>query len=119
MAETVAERTHLSETNPEPWHGEGSDPWKGKSKHSTKSLPVRHKWCWRNTGLYEEDKGSEFENRHVTNVLNDLAIQQNFTSGYSPQSSGAAEVNVGIVKQVIRRLLEAASFQVPWWAHAL
>eukprot|EP00971_Amphidinium_carterae_P045136 888201-Amphidinium_carterae.1 len=63
--------------------------------------------------------GTEFENRHVTDVLNDMAVHQNFTSGYSPQSSGAAEVNVRIIKQVMRRLLEAASFQVPWWCHAL
>eukprot|EP00971_Amphidinium_carterae_P237089 4705518-Amphidinium_carterae.1 len=48
-----------------------------------------------------------------------MAVHQNFTSGYSPQSSEAAEVNVRIIKQVIRRLLEAASFQVLWWSHAL
>eukprot|EP00971_Amphidinium_carterae_P168629 3341216-Amphidinium_carterae.1 len=48
-----------------------------------------------------------------------MAVHQNFTSAYSPQSSEAAEVNVKIIKQVMRRLLEAALFQVPWWFHAL
>eukprot|EP00971_Amphidinium_carterae_P092999 1841116-Amphidinium_carterae.1 len=52
------------------------------------------------TGLYEEgkisfvvfsDRGSEFMNRHMTDNLNNLAIHQDFTSGYSPQSSGAAK----------------------------
>eukprot|EP00971_Amphidinium_carterae_P302777 6016244-Amphidinium_carterae.1 len=41
----------------------------------------------------------------------------------SPQgihrSPWARQKYVRIVKQVIRRLLEAALFQVPWWAHAL
>eukprot|EP00971_Amphidinium_carterae_P010043 198016-Amphidinium_carterae.2 len=69
-------------------------------------------------GLYKEgkrifvvfsDRGSEFMNRHMTDNLNNLAIHQDFTSGYSPQSSGAAEVNVRIIKQVIRRLLETAN----------
>eukprot|EP00971_Amphidinium_carterae_P033841 666490-Amphidinium_carterae.3 len=78
------------------------------------------------TGMYEEgkrifvvfsDSWSEFKNPHVTDILNDLAIHQDFTSGYSPQSSVAAEVNVRTIKQVIRRLLEAASLQVPWWSH--
>eukprot|EP00971_Amphidinium_carterae_P146757 2908533-Amphidinium_carterae.1 len=59
------------------------------------------------TGMYEED------------VMNDLAIQQSFTSGCSPQSSVAAEVNARIIKQIIRRLLEAASFQVLCRSHAL
>eukprot|EP00971_Amphidinium_carterae_P319680 6353578-Amphidinium_carterae.1 len=62
------------------------------------------------TALYEEgkrifvvfsDNGSEFNNRHVTDVLHDMAVHQNFTSGYSPQSSGAAEVNVRII--ILRR----------------
>eukprot|EP00971_Amphidinium_carterae_P205838 4085083-Amphidinium_carterae.1 len=52
-----------------------------------------------------EDRSSRTS--HVTDVMNDLAIQQNFTSSYSPQSSGAAEVNVRILKQVIRQLLES------------
>eukprot|EP00971_Amphidinium_carterae_P267496 5306293-Amphidinium_carterae.1 len=60
------------------------------------------------TGIYEEgkrifvvfsDRGSEFMNRHMTDALNNLAVHQDFTSGYSPQSSGAAEVNVRIIKQ--------------------
>eukprot|EP00971_Amphidinium_carterae_P250782 4978155-Amphidinium_carterae.1 len=46
-----------------------------------------------------------------SNVLNDLMVFQTFTSGYSPQSSGAAEVNVRIIKQVMRRLLETASLK--------
>eukprot|EP00971_Amphidinium_carterae_P154883 3071205-Amphidinium_carterae.2 len=63
------------------------------------------------TGMYAEgkrihailsDKGSEFENKDVVDMLADLAVFQSFTSGYSPQSSGAAEVNVRIVKQVMR-----------------
>eukprot|EP00971_Amphidinium_carterae_P040642 797542-Amphidinium_carterae.1 len=55
----------------------------------------------------------------MTDNLNNLAVHQDFTSGYSPQSSGAAEVNVRIIKQVLRRLLETANFSVPWWSHAL
>eukprot|EP00971_Amphidinium_carterae_P109302 2164202-Amphidinium_carterae.2 len=60
------------------------------------------------TGMYAEgkrvhtilsDKGSEFENKEVSDVLADLAVYQTFTSRYPPQSSGAAEVNVRIVKQ--------------------
>eukprot|EP00971_Amphidinium_carterae_P071967 1423197-Amphidinium_carterae.2 len=74
-----------------------------------RSIPIKNK----------EGKEAEFMNRHMTDTLNNLAIHQNFTSGYSPQSSGAAEVNVRIIKQVIRRLLETANLFVPWWSHAL
>eukprot|EP00971_Amphidinium_carterae_P229771 4559325-Amphidinium_carterae.1 len=55
------------------------------------------------------DKGSEFENKEVFDVLADLAVYQTFTSGYSPQSSGATDVNVRIEKQVMRRLLEKST----------
>eukprot|EP00971_Amphidinium_carterae_P019992 394072-Amphidinium_carterae.2 len=58
------------------------------------------------------DKGGEFENKKVQDVLNDLMVFQTLSSGCSPQSSGAAEANVRIIKQVMRRLLENASLKV-------
>eukprot|EP00971_Amphidinium_carterae_P208908 4144584-Amphidinium_carterae.1 len=39
----------------------------------------------------------------MTDNLNNLAVHQDFTSGYSPQSSGAAEANVRIIKQVLHQ----------------
>ena len=60
------------------------------------------------------DRGGEFENGAVDRLLLDNGIQHDFTSGHSPQSTGAAEVSVRILKGVLRRLLLSANMKASY-----
>ena len=65
------------------------------------------------------DRGGEFENEMLKGYCDAALITQTFSSGHSPQSAGAAEVNVRILKQILRRLLIHAHLKPSWWSYAL
>jgi hypothetical protein len=64
------------------------------------------------------DQGTEYLNKHVTDLLIDKGIELHYTSGYSPKSNGVAErLNLTIMNDV-RSMLFNANLPSAFWPEA-
>lgn len=77
-------------------------------KNNTNQIPT----------VLRSDNGGEFKSMAISNLLNEMGIEQQFTTPYTPQQNGTAERYVGIIFDKVRTLLNGSSLELKAWGEA-
>ena len=72
-----------------------------------------------NLTVFKSDCGTEFINATLDELFDNKGVSREKSPPYFKNANGKAEVHVGLIKQMIARLLEHSNLSQGWWVKAL